>query len=184
MTSNLALEPYGLDWDVLWLGHCGFDFQENAPKLSVQDDTVLSASSMRAVLGQNAYRDIAPHTRWIAAPAAPMCTFAYAVTLRGAEKLLERRNHGGQGMDFSTSVACHGVLQCVATLPEVFHHHKKVGGGFTPQIIRENTEEEKAEEPRSFTQNIAWSARCSAEAGMGQKAQCLPNEKDFKKYNQ
>ena len=87
-------------------------------------------------------------------------------------------------MDFSTSVACNGALSCVATLPEVFHHHKKVGGGFAPQIVRENTEEEKKEEPRSFTQNIAWSARCSAEAGPDKRAQCLPNEDDFKKYNQ
>lgn len=154
-TAKPALEPYGLNWDVLWLGHCGFGLKDDSTRLSVQDNTVLDPSSMRAVLGQSHYRNNAPHTRWIAAPAAPMCTFAYAVTLRGAEKLLERRHHGGQGMDFSTSVACNGALSCVATLPEVFHHHKKVGGGFAPQIVRENTEEEKKEEPRSFTQNIA-----------------------------
>ena len=139
---------------------------------------------MRAVLGQHLYRANPPHSRLIAAPVAPMCTFAYAVTLRGATKLLERRHHGGKGMDYSTSVGCSvGILHCVASMPEIFHHHKKVGGGYAPQILRDTTEEEMKGELRSFTHNIAWSARCSAEAGPEGRRRCLPGKDDWLKYS-
>ena len=183
-TEDPKLAPYGMDWDVLWLGHCGFDFKKATEKLVVQDDTVLEPAKLRAVLGQGLYRANPPHSRLVATPVAPMCTFAYAVTLEGAKRLLERPQHGGKGMDYSTSVACGtGALRCVAPMPEIFHHHKKVGGGYAPQIVREGTAEEKKEKPRRFTQNIAWSARCGAEAGKDGRKQCLPDKDDWIRYN-
>ena len=111
-----TLTPYGDDWDVLWLGHCGTDFPmrsapaEEAPD---KDDTNRVADPshrppLLRVLVQNdptvpdpenlkphpfALKDkladmYAPHTRVVHASSATICTQAYAVSQEGARKLL------------------------------------------------------------------------------------------------
>jgi hypothetical protein len=82
-------------------------------------------------------------------------------------------------------------------MPEMFHHHRKIGGGFKPQIQREGTAEEAQQKLRSFTHNIVYSARCNAlnrpagpdsvgtveDEQWNDLVQCLPSEEDWKKYN-
>ncbi len=94
--------PYGDDWDLLWLGHCGEVFpehlEENMSKaptsldfLSIStkhtinpDTTVPPPSQVRGFQNYTAN----PYTRWVHVTGAPICTFAYALSLEGARKVL------------------------------------------------------------------------------------------------
>lgn len=96
--------PYGEGWDVLWLGHCGTDFPPNdaedtsssLPPLRVvvaDDPTVPAPHHLKPhpFASQDALAELYPsHTRVVHAASSPrtVCTLAYAVSQRGARKLL------------------------------------------------------------------------------------------------
>lgn len=111
-----TLTPYGDDWDVLWLGHCGTEFPtrsaiaEKAPDkknpnrvagpshrppllrvLVPNDPTVPDPEHLKPhpfALKDRLADMYPPHTRVIHASSATMCTQAYAVSQQGARKLL------------------------------------------------------------------------------------------------
>lgn len=129
------LSPYGDDWDVLWLGHCGTEFpqrsafdQEKKEKSTIHpshrpplmrvivpnDPTVPSPDHMKAhpFALKDAMADEYPaHTRIVHASKATTCTQAYAVTQQGARKLLWQ--FGLQtltsGWDFMLRDWCDGI---------------------------------------------------------------------------
>jgi len=99
------ISPYGdpRNWDVLWLGHCGAGFPRPAPDADLvgrhnvlladpNDPTVPMPSYLRAhpfgpldVLGETH----PPHTRvYHRGSGGALCTVAYAVSQRGARRLL------------------------------------------------------------------------------------------------
>ncbi|ROV90744.1 hypothetical protein VSDG_08300 [Cytospora chrysosperma] len=95
--------PYGDDWDVLWLGHCGEPFPEDLPEnkdLPADDPgraamarkyTILNDATVPPLDRVTGIVDFKAHperTRWVHVTAAPICTFAYAVSQRGARKIL------------------------------------------------------------------------------------------------
>ncbi|KAK7746022.1 hypothetical protein SLS53_002744 [Cytospora paraplurivora] len=101
--SGEPISPYGDDWDVLWLGHCGEPFAEELPenKDLPNDDpgkvamarkyTILNDATVPPldhVTGIVDFRAHPERTRWVHVTAAPICTFAYAVSQRGAKKIL------------------------------------------------------------------------------------------------
>lgn len=97
--------PYGDDWDVLWLGHCGEPFPEDLPEPEIRelgtdnparvamsrkftvlnDATVPPLDKVTGIVNFTAHPE---HTRWVHVTAAPICTFAYALSQRGARKVL------------------------------------------------------------------------------------------------
>ncbi|KAK8043416.1 glycosyltransferase family 25 protein [Apiospora rasikravindrae] len=91
--------PYGIGWDVLWLGHCGTDFPSSTspmPQLRVvvaDDPTVPAPQHLKPhpFASHDALGELyPPHTRVVHAASFPgtACTLAYAVSQRGARKLL------------------------------------------------------------------------------------------------
>lgn len=111
--------PYGDDWDVLWLGHCGTEFPTSPPSLAKRPDTngdrpgggpssaPAQLSLLRVTMADDATvpkpADLRPHpfalpdrlgelyppqTRAVHAASGTLCTQAYAVSQRGARKLL------------------------------------------------------------------------------------------------
>lgn len=95
-----ADHPYGKGWDVLWLGHCGTDFPDadatTLPPLRVvvpDDPSVPAPQHLKPhpFASHDALGELyPPHTRVVHAAASPRtaCTLAYAVSQRGARKLL------------------------------------------------------------------------------------------------
>ncbi len=175
--TNLPLfptspSPYGPSWDLLWLGHCGTDFplpstsdsnnnhDTTGPALRVtipQDMTVPPQKYLRphpfALLDQLA-GEYPPHTRVVHAPRGAVCTQAYAVSRRGAGKLLWRFGLGNvtAGWDLMVRDWCDGVFHedgghdgegggdgkrrrgakrpvCVTVQPPLFSHYYGKGGG-------------------------------------------------------
>ncbi|TFB02885.1 hypothetical protein CCMA1212_004942 [Trichoderma ghanense] len=153
--STLPHSPYGDGWDVLWLGHCGEPFpetlEENAglslddmaqmsAKYIVHDDeTVPPYSQVSKLVDRSQYP---PRTRIVHMSAAPICTFAYAVSQSGARKILYGPSVDGLHMAFDNSLAqlcrdaVYGVgrnqnsgldVKCISVNPTIMFHHKAKG---------------------------------------------------------
>ncbi|KUI72207.1 Procollagen galactosyltransferase 1 [Cytospora mali] len=102
-SAGEPVNPYGDDWDILWLGHCGEPFPEDLPENKnlpaedpgkiamarkytiLNDATVPPLDHVTGIVDFQAYPE---RTRWVHVTAAPICTFAYAVSQRGARKIL------------------------------------------------------------------------------------------------
>ncbi len=95
--------PYGDGWDVLWLGHCGEHFPENLAenKGLADNDPARAAMSRKYAMANDLtvppldqlkglvdFRAHGEHMRWVHVTAAPICTFAYALSQRGAQRVL------------------------------------------------------------------------------------------------
>jgi hypothetical protein len=141
------LSPFGDNWDILWLGHCGITFRSRPPssRILIPNDITVPDSSY-AKLHPFANPDgwatsYPPHTRIVHAPAGPSCPLAYAVSQRGARKLLYEfgiKTFDKQ-LDFMFADFCENVEDiddlrsgagraesegvCVTVQPPIFSHH-------------------------------------------------------------
>ncbi|KAI0878015.1 hypothetical protein GGS24DRAFT_48992 [Hypoxylon argillaceum] len=110
---NPTASPYGADWDVLWLGHCGADLPIAAQEgplsskdtfppsltISISDDVTVPAPKHlkpHPFALRDRLADAYPaHTRVVHAATGNVCSLAYAVSQRGARKLLWRFSQAG-----------------------------------------------------------------------------------------
>lgn len=174
-TTAPTTSAYGDDWDVLWLGHCGSDFPTSTspsssqnrdpplsklasatpgrlPRLRVaipDDETVPGRAHMRPhpfALPDALGALHAAHTRVVHAATGTVCTQAYAVSARGARRLLwlfgsrtltvgwdlalrdwcdgfYRGAEGGGGDEEEG-----GVPACLTVQPPLFNQHYGKGG--------------------------------------------------------
>ncbi|KAH9904390.1 hypothetical protein F4778DRAFT_61133 [Xylariomycetidae sp. FL2044] len=167
--------PYGSDWDILWLGHCGEIFPEvlpenegkpEHPKYVMEDDeTVPPFDHITGLVDFQKYRE---HTRWVHVSGGPICTFAYAVSQRGARKVLFDLSvdHLTGNYDNALAWLCRDGAsrnpdglraKCVSVTPPIFHHHRPKGlitGDSDIQVVQDTSVREKG-----TTENIRWSAR-------------------------
>lgn len=196
--------PYGDDWDVLWLGHCGEPFPEDLPENQNLPDTDPGFQAMARkwtilndatvppldhVTGIVDFQRYPERTRWIHVTAAPICTFAYALSYRGAQKILYalsvdglsgpfdnalaalcRRSVGSwsglaRGGDGEQVVGDRGLdAKCVSVTPPLFFHHKSRGLVNADSDIQDYGKGEDGREApevreKGVTENIMWSAR-------------------------
>lgn len=169
-----AAGPFGNAWDVLWLGHCGATIEPDAqpPPLRYADDTRCltpayagwSAPFLAAYVPEG-YRAL--H----GAGQATVCTFAYGVTARGAQRVLAALGGGaGEAFDVHLATYCReGALRCLVVNPQLFHQYEPlVGGGSTTSVIRvangggREADEGGFEGVVGGTANLVLSARCRA----------------------
>lgn len=157
--------PYGdsSQWDVLWLGHCGTGMPRSPPQetritntiLTLPHDfTVPSPRHLKAHPFQGSPDALAstyaPHTRlYHSATGGTLCTVGYAVSQRGARRLLHRFGVKGWSAIFDAELGrwCAGVdgdvardeggggfdtegkeRLCITTQPPIFAHHHPLGG--------------------------------------------------------
>ncbi|MCJ1385904.1 hypothetical protein MMC17_009028 [Xylographa soralifera] len=206
-SSSSDIYPYGTDWDVLWLGHCG-DIYSTASPSSIQfsDPTVLPTNALRNVWIGTTYEAFPNHTRNVHYVGGPMCTFAYAVTLHGAKKLKQWASTTGEAFDVKMHRGCvDGALNCLTATPEVMHHQRMLGAQSlsNDETVRdygiEGAEQRvgdvgsgRSQElagsgvtlggHRVFTHNIMYSARCNWNRGDEEPVQCLPNEEEWEHF--
>lgn len=142
--------PYGLEWDVLWLGHCGTSLPPplktnstfHAPdRVMVMKDPTVSDSTItesKAVLQpEDTDANFPSQARIYHRSHRTLCTLAYAVTQAGAQKILYE--HGirnlDKGYDFALSEWCDGRTpnmgarpMCLTSSPSVFGHFWPTNG--------------------------------------------------------
>ncbi|KAL2867469.1 uncharacterized protein BJX67DRAFT_78503 [Aspergillus lucknowensis] len=161
--------PYGINWDVLWLGHCGEQWAESIETVVFDDAHVVSHADYRGFWPDKVV--LLPELkRAVYWSSSPVCTFAYAVTHGGARKILQRLGSGlGEAFDVELQHQCQiRRLTCVSVVPEVFRQY------FPPAEfdVKSNVDvgngkgdepsDESFESAMGSTENILHSARCRA----------------------
>ncbi|KAI1080263.1 hypothetical protein F5B20DRAFT_540002 [Whalleya microplaca] len=185
--------PYGDDWDIMWLGHCGEVFPETldenkekpadepgirymSRKFVIEHD--LTVPPKDRVTGLVDFKNNPEYTRWVHITGAPICTFAYALSQRGARKVLFdlsvdhltgpfdnalaglcRRAVSSWGLKDAAKAGDDRGLdaKCISVTPPIFFHHKAKGllnGDSDIQTVQDGQVREKG-----TTENIVWSAR-------------------------
>ena len=171
--SNTTSAPYGMNWDLLWLGHCGDNFPEDHLEL-INDTTLLPRSQLQT--WNKELLALPDFTRVIHRSLGPICSFGYAVSWQGAQKLvglLSGMTPTDEGVDVTLSIACRGPLKCITVNPELFHHHR-MAGHLTSEIGSVNGNNETQE--LNATSNIRYSARCNSGFDDEHLVQCLDKE--------
>jgi GR25 family glycosyltransferase involved in LPS biosynthesis len=162
--------PYGdpAEWDILWIGHCGANFPRmsktheehdttiaNVILTHSDDDTVPVGRHLKAHPFQGSLDPLAdaypPHTRvYHRATGGTLCTVAYAVSQRGARRLLHQFGTKGWNNIFDSEMGrwCAGEdpnmgrnahppppgdkkgteRVCLTSQPPIFAHHHPMEG--------------------------------------------------------
>ncbi|KAK0101592.1 hypothetical protein ONS95_006755 [Cadophora gregata] len=130
--SEAQHSPYGDDWDILWPGHCGEVLPKGDDRRYTisNDETVAPKAHQPWLMG---LKDMPEKTRMVHKVGAPICTFGYAVSYRGAQKLLMALAiKGGGNLAFDNRLAylCRDGaldLKCYSVEPQLFQHHRPAG---------------------------------------------------------
>ncbi|RMZ39271.1 hypothetical protein CA14_003208 [Aspergillus flavus] len=168
-TLDQDMEPYGREWEVLWIGHCGEYWEEQFETVLYDDPTACPHSDYFGWAKQYIER-LPDRQRAVYRSVNPVCSFAYALSREGSRKILELLG-GAQDEAFDVSMmhACKaGQLKCISVVPEVVHQYfpaqsfgvksaVDVGNGQEP-----GPEEAEFEHVMGSTENILESARCRA----------------------
>lgn len=159
--------PYGEDWDVLWLGHCGSDLEDGESRVVHRNDITvpelkyLHSWDVNAESPLGIYPD---HTRVTMPVFEGVCSLAYAVSQNGARAILN--SIGLKNLDNAYDIMlrhfCTGGGQreshsCLGVLPQIFDHHRPVGTEKADSDINEAPAEKLRN--KAYTLNIRWSVR-------------------------
>ena len=162
--------PYGTDWDVLWLGHCGSAIEDGMPPSLIYVDDTRCKTELYSGWSKHFLRDkMEEDHRAVQVSAMTVCTFGYGVTKQSAQKVLDATARGAdEAFDVSLSHACHqGGLRCLVVNPQVFNHYEPPNELYLSEVhVGDGQGSEKNETAfenvMGTTGNIMKSARCKA----------------------
>lgn len=158
--------PYGDDWDVIWPGHCNDENpkdEQNLTYIIENDETVAPKAHQSSLKTLSKYPE---GTRMVQRAGSPVCTYGYAVSYRGAQKLLLAlavKGMGGFAFDNAMAIFCRdGFLdaQCYSVQPELMHHHRPAGSMSKDSDINGGTKENIRQ--KGTTDGIVLSARLNS----------------------
>lgn len=114
--------PWGMNYDLLALGHCGAS--RASPFLVINDSTALPPALYSKL--RDPGHDVPEHGRLVYETNGAVCTYAYAVTRKGAEKLIANMEDRDGPWDLLVADQCSNNedFWCGAVTPEVFHHQR------------------------------------------------------------
>lgn len=163
--------PYGDSWDLLWLGHCSAraDPSDNRRFVIPKDPTVLPPENRQYWWAQEpdmTYFESGPDgdksTRIVLAQRRGVCTAAYAISLRGAEKILHYQSMlpFNNPIDEGIADMCEKLsyFTCVAPFPTLIGVAKPPGPTSRWSDNNHAPEVDSIEE-KGYTENIMFSTR-------------------------
>ncbi len=161
--------PYGDDWDLIWLGHCGTDIMpEDQRRFVIENDATVAPLFRRfnvATFPDMAAEGYDNNTRIIFRAKRALCLYAYALSYHGARKLLRDQSMMTEfkPIDIGIGDWCQDNpdVRCIAVFPQIIDTHKAAGrlsrdsdiGDYSPQETRQ----------KGFTFNIVRSARLNVD---------------------
>ncbi|TVY82973.1 hypothetical protein LSUE1_G007461 [Lachnellula suecica] len=172
------ISPYGDNWDILWVGHCGMKFpsvstagSENIPKgrvLHFNDQTVPEREYMGSISDPFELKEQYPsHTRVTHHASDGICSLGYAVTQAGARSLLYWLGlmEMNANYDIMLRSVCEGTSgkgyhTCLTVQPGLFHHHRPAGNKSFESDISPHGNEYRE---KAMTDNIQKSVRMNFE---------------------
>lgn len=171
--------PYGDGWDLLWLGHCGEIFPEQLdenkeellyPKFVIKNDKTVPPFDK--ITGLVDFKSHPEFTRWVHVTGAPICSFAYALTRRGAQKVLFDLSVDRLDANFDNALGtfCRNGgsrkgdptglnAKCLTVTPPVFFHYRPKGLIGSESDIVDHGDESQNIREKGRSENIMWSAR-------------------------
>lgn len=174
-TIEPSVSPYGDDWDLLWLGHCGMSFVgEKSSKVAkgriIQKDDE-TAPAKRYLWGLTKpftlvekYPD---HTRAVHHVQEGVCSLGYALSQRGARKLLYEvgLKDVTDAYDILLRFFCEGEkgrnkAVCLTVQPPLFNHHRPAGPNSAASDIGNHG---TGFREKSSTDMTRWSVRMNAD---------------------
>lgn len=185
-----TLTPYGDDWDLLWVGNCGMNFPQDQsskiPKGRVVHERDVTVPEKRYLWSLNnpfALKDSYPeHTRVVHHAQEGVCALGYAVSQRGARRLLHEigLKDVSDGFDILLRFFCDGTKgrknhNCLAVQPAFFHHHRPAGAKSAESDIGDHGDGFRE---TGSTDMVKWSVRLNADtllAGETNMWDQLPN---------
>ncbi|KAK2035018.1 hypothetical protein LX32DRAFT_716126 [Colletotrichum zoysiae] len=174
-TAAPKLSPYGDNWDLLWIGHCGMHFpffdREGVSKARVihhNDVTVAPKKNLWTFNIPFTLKETYPeHTRAVHHVQEGVCTLGYAVSQQGARKLLQEvaLKDVSDAVDILLRFFCEGAKgrkphNCLTSQPAFFHHHRPAG----PMSSMSNIGNHDGFRETSMTDMVRWSVRMNADA--------------------
>lgn len=139
--------PYGTDWDLLWIGGCASGPNKNETQFYVipDDPTVPRVQRRSTWAGPlESWKQQFPEdsTRFIYRADEGCCTFGYAVTNRGARKILTALSidHIEEPVDTAISKLCGGLddrqrIGCYAPFPNLIGTYRPAGPAYKDSDI-------------------------------------------------
>ncbi|KAL6720928.1 hypothetical protein ACLMJK_000027 [Lecanora helva] len=161
--------PYGDDWDLIWLGHCGNQIRSGDDRrFVIENDATVPAVARRANFAHipNMTREgYDNHTRIVYRAKRGLCLYGYALSYRGARKLLryQATRQEFKPIDISMGDWCEDNhdIKCIGVYPQLIDSHKGPGrksrdsdiGNYDPNDVR----------TQGFTFNIVHSTRLNVD---------------------
>lgn len=122
--SSSQSSPYGDYWDVLWLGHCGALGPYQGRVYSFNDSTAPPKKFEYAILGTDPPDpyERPDNLRAVHPIYWTLCTYAYAVTLKGARKLRNAGQKSSEPWDLRLNNICRDIpsVRCASVSPQLF----------------------------------------------------------------
>ncbi|OAA53268.1 Glycosyl transferase, family 25 [Cordyceps fumosorosea ARSEF 2679] len=183
-TAEPRVSPYGDEWEMLWLGHCGVSWpvlaSDDLPfgRVFRYNDTSVPGSGLYSLSNPYLLKDEYPkHTRAFHHVEDGVCSLGYAVTQKGARGLLRELALRGVSdpLDFQLRHYCKGMKgrrkhKCIAAQPPLFSHHRGVGLVSAGSNIDEHGEGYRSE---AKTDMVRWSVALNADKIMDGKEDYL-----------
>lgn len=168
-----SMSPYGDDWHILWLGHCGVnwpeykeDHQTPLGRVIRRDDpTVPETQYLKYWYGTNElFKKYPNHTSAVSHASGAVCTTAYAISQAGARSALYSIGiaENSAPIDIALRGWCDGSYgreyhRCLAPQPQLFHQHRPKG--YKASYSDLGSDKDKEYSDQAYTRHIRWSAR-------------------------
>ena len=171
--------PYGEDWDLLWLGHCSSLPQPDDPRRFVIDnDPTVTPPKHRINFGpvpnMTYYSD---SSRIVYAAKSGICLYAYALSHRGAQKILYHLSvtQPSDAVDLGIKDMCKfdPAFKCVGVFPQIVDSHRSAGSSKKDSDM--GREKEQVRE-HSLSYNIVYSTRLNAEKLLNGQAENVTSQ--------
>ncbi|KAL6716211.1 hypothetical protein ACLMJK_005777 [Lecanora helva] len=113
--------PYGPNWDVLWMGHCGASNHGNGRLWAINDTSVPPEPNEYTFGSPPQDEQHRPGTRMVFQLTHMVCSTAYSITYAGAVKLVELFKDATENLDLQVAQYCRDAkdLTCLGVWPQV-----------------------------------------------------------------
>ncbi|KEY66770.1 hypothetical protein S7711_11173 [Stachybotrys chartarum IBT 7711] len=170
-----SISPYGDNWDMLWVGHCGmqFPFDDNKQiakgRVIHHDDVTMPKRDYLWTLNNpfTLKEQYPEHTRAVHHAMEGVCTLGYAVSNKGARRLLQEvaLKDINEPIDILLRFFCEGTQgrrkhTCLTIQPALFQHHRTAGPVSAESDIGNHGE---GFNEKSKTDMIRWSVRLNVD---------------------
>ena len=165
-----STSPYGDDWDLLWIGHCGsMPTPWNTRRWVIHDDMTVLESPDLGRPEMSRYEsgpDSGQNTRLIFPTIGGVCTGSYAISLKGARKALYRTSlvPYNEPVDWGLHEICSDRdfgFKCMSTYPTIIGTYRAAGNVSRGSDIGYGNEAEMGINEEGHSERLAFSTRAN-----------------------